>query len=560
MPSPLATACRSVMARWLRTPLIPRSCRSRPFSRQRIRSSLISGGTTLRLALDQLRELFTAGSNITINGDGVISASVSGGGGTYNLSTLAPVAVLNQQDFVGVSQGGRDHAIKYSDFLNGLTIDLAQPAGVASDDDAFWVAQNSNVMVRQNLGMIWPWISAKLSSWKRRVVEVSVNTTLDGTIHNMALLVCSGPIMISALAVNMGNGFSCELVNLGTSSVTLARPIIASNGTGVMGPNQCASLYCVTYSGGTVVMASIGGGADAGNATVVAPGQISGLAASFVSSSTVGLSWSAPFVGDTPSFHTIQYRIAGSGVWLSFVQAGGATNCTVAGLQSMTAYEFGVIAANSAGAGPVSSTLSVTTASGAAVPGAPTALVISNISSTGMNCAWTTPASGGTGLIYTVQYRMLGQSTWSLGAGNISATSTAITGLSPATSYNIQVTASNNVGTGPASAFVTATTAAMTTGLVASIAWNLPPSGTFQHGSGSIGVNVHVTPAASPVEFGFSNSATVLPTNWTGGLHINTDLWGAYVPTPTTAGTWYAWVEGTDGSASTVYPTPFAVA
>ena len=40
---------------------------------------------------------------------------------------------------------------------------------------------------------------------------------------------------------------------------------------------------------------------------------------------------------------------------------------------------------------------------------------------------------------------------------------------------------------------------------------------------------------------------------------VNTDLWGQYMPTPTTAGTWYAWAEGTDGSAATVYPTSFTV-
>jgi len=41
---------------------------------------------------------------------------------------------------------------------------------------------------------------------------------------------------------------------------------------------------------------------------------------------------------------------------------------------------------------------------------------------------------------------------------------------------------------------------------------------------------------------------------------VNTDLWGAYVSTPATAGTWYAWVEGTDGSRQTVYPVAFTVA
>ena len=49
------------------------------------------------------------------------------------------------------------------------------------------------------------------------------------------------------------------------------------------------------------------------------------------------------------------------------------------------------------------------------------------------------------------------------------------------------------------------------------------------------------------------------PTNWTLATYVNSDLWGAYVPTPGTAGTWYAWVEGIDGSAPTVHPVAFTV-
>lgn len=41
--------------------------------------------------------------------------------------------------------------------------------------------------------------------------------------------------------------------------------------------------------------------------------------------------------------------------------------------------------------------------------------------------------------------------------------------------------------------------------------------------------------------------------------YVNTNLWGAYVSTPATAGTWYAWVEGIDGSLPTVCPAPFTV-
>lgn len=40
---------------------------------------------------------------------------------------------------------------------------------------------------------------------------------------------------------------------------------------------------------------------------------------------------------------------------------------------------------------------------------------------------------------------------------------------------------------------------------------------------------------------------------------VNTDLWGAYVPVPSMAGLWYAWVEGLDGSASTACPTGIAI-
>jgi hypothetical protein len=68
-----------------------------------------------------------------------------------------------------------------------------------------------------------------------------------------------------------------------------------------------------------------------------------------------------------------------------------------------------------------------------------------------------------------------------------------------------------------------------------------------------------VNPATAAVQFGFSTSSTIPPTSWVAGSYVNSDLWGAYVPTPATAGTWYGWVEGADGSAPTVYPTPFTV-
>jgi hypothetical protein len=89
-------------------------------------------------------------------------------------------------------------------------------------------------------------------------------------------------------------------------------------------------------------------------------------------------------------------------------------------------------------------------------------------------------------------------------------------------------------------------------GAVISITWQTTPSGSYPHGAGSLGVNAHINPGSAPVQFGFSNSTTVRPTSWTVATYVNYDLWGAYVPTPPSAGTWYAWVEGLDGST----PTP----
>jgi len=73
-------------------------------------------------------------------------------------------------------------------------------------------------------------------------------------------------------------------------------------------------------------------------------------------------------------------------------------------------------------------------------------------------------------------------------------------------------------------------------------------------------VNAKVTPATSPIQFGFSLSASTHPASWTVASLVNTNLWGAYVPTPATAGTYYAWVEGLDGSSPTVNSATFAVA
>ncbi len=105
---------------------------------------LDSDGLLTQLPLSSLRGLFSAGANISIDATGTISATVTtAGSSSYSITNLAPVTTIASGDLVGISQGGADHSITYANLLDGLTIDLAQPAVPASDTDTFWVAQGS---------------------------------------------------------------------------------------------------------------------------------------------------------------------------------------------------------------------------------------------------------------------------------------------------------------------------------------------------------------------------------------------------------------------------------
>lgn len=394
-------------------------------------------------------EPVVVGSGLGLNAGTLAALGITG---------LATTTTIAAADLVGISQGGADRTITYAAFLDGITIDVAQPAAPAGDTDTLWVAQGTSTMLRQTFAAVWGWVAGKLPSYKRPVVELSSSTTLDGTVHNGRILVCSAPLTLSPAFINMGSGFACDVINLSGGVVTFATGIITSTGTGQLAAGQSAQLRAVTYSGGNAVFAAISG---ASGALPAVPGQITGLAASGASTSSISLSWSAP-------------------------------------------------------------------------------------------------ASGGTPASYTVQYRMSGTTAWTTSSGSIIGTSDTVGSLTAGTTYDFQVFATNAGGAGVPSAIVTASTAAPA-GMVSSITWNVFPSGSYAPASGTIAVNAHVSPSTATVQFGFATSATVPPSVWTAGAFVNTDLWGAYVAVPATAGTWYAWCEGTDGSAPTVYATPFTV-
>jgi hypothetical protein len=121
----------------------------------------------------------------------------------------------------------------------------------------------------------------------------------------------------------------------------------------------------------------------------------------------------------------------------------------VSGLTDGQAYTFTVTATNGIGTGPSSASSSpVTPVAAATVPGAPTN--VTAVTGNGQaTVSWTAPASnGGSAIIqYTVTSSPAGGQATTAGA-----TSAAVINLTNGTTYTFTVTATNSVGTGPASA------------------------------------------------------------------------------------------------------------
>ena len=513
---------------------------------------LSSAGQPRLLNVSLLRRLFTAGDKVTISADGTISAQaeVSGvaGGGIDDLPVAFPPSA---EDLLEIRQAGTSHAISYAALLDGQTIDLAQPAAPAQDSDALWVGQGSSTMARQSLAAIWAWVVTKLPGVKRPVLELTVDTALDTTVHNGHVLICSQPITLQAIPANMGTGFSCDIINMGGGSVTLSGPVLTSSGTPVLAPGQMAALRCASYSGGMIVFASFSNGGG----TVTPPGEVTGFAGSSCTPTSVGLTWTpVPGAAD----YLIEYRIQGAANWTIATSNTGSPPYSVTGLQPNSMYEFGILAVNAGGS---SASLTVTTFSTApplAPPGQVTGLAVTNATSNALSLTWSAPTTGGPVTYYTVQFRSSGSQSWTGHISQVDGAQCTIADLVPNASYDLQVAALNDAGAGVASEILIATTAPAT-GDVTAVSWNIVPSGSYTHGVGAVAANAHITPSTAAVQFGLSTSTSVLPETWVAANFVNTDLWGAYLATPATPGTWFVWVSGTDGSSPTVYPIGFMV-
>lgn len=509
--------------------------------------------------MSAVRGMHTAGAHITIDGNGTIgavwpTAADIGASGTVDITSLPRSQSLQATDLIPISRGGVSQATSYATLLNAQTIDKASSATACSDADLIWVAQGGNTMSRQTFSGVWNWISGKLPTARIPLVEISVDTVLDGTVHNGRILVCTQPVRITPSVHTMGAGFHCEIINLASGPVSFGEGMVLSADSASLAPRRSAVIRVLGLASGEVAYANVQGA----SAPAVLPGAVQNPIITAVTSTSITVSWVAPTSGAPPFSYAILYRASGAGSWINGPSGLSDLEGSVSGLVPGLAYDLVVVATNASGTGNLSTVLTATTQATAATPGQPLNVSAITQGPNSVSVAWAQPTSGGAITSYVVQYRSLGSLVWGNSISGITTTAAMVTALSAATSYEFRVLAENAGGVGPASAIASATTQPLA-GLVSSIQWNLVPLGPYNHGSGSIGVNAFVTPGEAAVRFGFSTSATVPPATWTLGVHVMTNIWAAFVDTPATAGTWYAWAQGTDGSASTLYPTSFAV-
>jgi hypothetical protein len=170
------------------------------------------------------------------------------------------------------------------------------------------------------------------------------------------------------------------------------------------------------------------------------------------------VSWTAPDNGGSiiTSYTVTPYAGTTAGTPVTVANQSPNASTTITGLTSGTTYTFTVSATNSVGTSAPSAASNSVTPQAQAAPSAPTGVsaVAGNGSAT---VSWTAPSNGGSTITsYTITPYTTGEGSTALTPVTITgappATTATVPGLTNGTAYQFSVSATNAIGTGPASA------------------------------------------------------------------------------------------------------------
>lgn len=144
--------------------------------------------------------------------------------------------------------------------------------------------------------------------------------------------------------------------------------------------------------------------------------------------------------------YTVEYRPTGTTAFTDLPTTTLELE-TVSGLAMGTSYDFQVFAANTVGRGIASSLLvHSTTVTTVTAPNTPTSLAIGALGTNSATLTWVASSVGSAPINYQTQWSLAGQNVWNNGP-SVTVTTAQVTGLSPSTSYDFRVQASNGGGT-----------------------------------------------------------------------------------------------------------------
>jgi subtilisin family serine protease len=359
-----------------------------------------------------------AGINWAINDHAILTPAVANMslGSSYSAAMNSAVANATADGIVFVVAAGNDNrlACDYSPASAPSAITVG--AIGASDDRASFTNYGSCVDV----------FAPGVNILSAAITSSSATQVLSGT--SMA-----SPHVAGAAALLLQSDPTATPAQIAASIVRSATPDVIT-GLAAGSPNL------VLYTG----------------AAIVSPSPPTSLTA--VGGVTqASLSWIAPTQsgGTNVTDYVVEYLSNGGSTWVVFADGVSAsTTATVTGLTNGTTYQFRVKAVNGGGTSEASSTATAIVG----VPSAPTALTATPLGLS-VGLTWTAPTqNGGSAIIdYVAQFSSDSGATWSTFSDSISTSrTTTVTRLTSGVTYQLRVSAVNNIGTSAPSAVVIA--------------------------------------------------------------------------------------------------------